>query len=38
MDEALKQEIIKLLESEEVRNIVREIIEDYEEEKRCNMC
>lgn len=34
MDEQLKQEIIELLQSEEVRNIIREIIDDYEEEKK----
>jgi hypothetical protein len=34
MDEKLKQEIIELLRSEEVRNIVRMIIADYEEEKK----
>jgi hypothetical protein len=34
MDKELKQEIIELLRSEEVRNIIRQIIADYEEEKK----
>jgi hypothetical protein len=38
MDEELKQEIIKLMQGEEIRELVREIIEDYEEEKRLNIC
>jgi hypothetical protein len=34
MDEKLKQEIFEILRSEEVRNLIRAIIADYEEEKK----